>query len=78
MFAINLFESSETYKAYNITLHPEEAVLGCDGEKFRSAYWECYTRRHDPTSYHPHGTCRLGRLGDLNAVVDSKLRYNSL
>ncbi|XP_066585657.1 glucose dehydrogenase [FAD, quinone]-like isoform X2 [Prorops nasuta] len=38
---------------------------GCENQVFDSQeYWECYVRHLTLTSYHPAGTCRMGKVVD--------------
>jgi choline dehydrogenase-like flavoprotein len=36
--------------------------------------WEKHVRQHATTCYHASGTCKMGREGDADAVLDSRLR----
>ncbi len=38
------------------------------------AFWECYIRVIAGTVFHGSGTCKMGRLGDNDTVVDPRLR----
>ncbi|KAH1027456.1 glucose dehydrogenase [FAD, quinone] isoform X1 [Dendroctonus ponderosae] len=47
------------------------AFPGCEEFPFDSEkYWECYIRQLTITSYHPVGTCKMGRKEDASTVVD--------
>jgi choline dehydrogenase-like flavoprotein len=36
--------------------------------------WESHVRQHATTCYHASGTCKMGNEGDVDAVLDSRLR----
>ncbi|ENN72208.1 hypothetical protein YQE_11138, partial [Dendroctonus ponderosae] len=47
------------------------AFPGCEEFPFDNEnYWECYIRQLTITSYHPVGTCKMGRKEDASTVVD--------
>jgi choline dehydrogenase-like flavoprotein len=40
--------------------------------------WQPFVQKYASTSYHPGGTCKLGKDGDKTAVVDAKLRVRGV
>ncbi|KAJ6644515.1 Glucose dehydrogenase [FAD, quinone], partial [Pseudolycoriella hygida] len=47
---------------------------GCEElEQFSDEYLECVVRTYTATSYHPAGTCKMGAVNDVTAVVDPRL-----
>jgi choline dehydrogenase-like flavoprotein len=59
--------------SWNVTVSPQHTLateFGFDSDE----YWEEYMKRYGLTLYHPVGTCRMGKAGDADAVVDSHLR----
>lgn len=40
--------------------------------------WEPHVRQHATTCYHASGTCAMGKEGDSNAVLDSRLRVRGV
>ncbi|KAF2032767.1 choline dehydrogenase [Setomelanomma holmii] len=40
--------------------------------------WESHVRQHATTCYHASGTCAMGKDGDVNAVLDSRLRVKGV
>lgn len=36
--------------------------------------WKCYLKFYSSNSYHPVGTCKMGKVNDPEAVVDSHLK----
>ena len=77
VFVINLIETSTSFQSLNASLTQTVAVPGCETLMFRSReYWECFIRRSAGIGvFHYFGSCRMGQVGDTQAVVDSKLRY---
>ncbi|XP_052871024.1 glucose dehydrogenase [FAD, quinone]-like [Anopheles cruzii] len=54
-------------------------IPGCDHLPYDSdGYWECYVRYMTFTTYHPVGTAKMGPDGDVDAVVDSRLRVRGV
>lgn len=47
---------------------------GYKGTPFTEEYWEEFVRTVTFNTYHPAGTCRMGRLRDHSTVVDPQLR----
>ena len=41
-------------------------------------FWRWYVRQAGTTHQHPTGTCRMGKKGDRNAVVDPELHVNGI
>lgn len=41
-------------------------------------YWECYVRHVTVTSYHPVGTCKMGKEDDPSAVVDYDFKVRGI
>ena len=75
LFSIKLVESSKSFQSINATLEPNNLVPGCKNLDFRSReYWECFVRCQNVPVFHLFGTCRMGKVGDSNSVVDSNLR----
>uniref|UniRef100_A0A0B7BFL3 Glucose-methanol-choline oxidoreductase N-terminal domain-containing protein n=1 Tax=Arion vulgaris TaxID=1028688 RepID=A0A0B7BFL3_9EUPU len=60
-------------------LTEKTAVDSCKQHKFDShEYWTCMIKQRPLTVYHPVGTCKMGPIGDLTAVVDSELKVQGL
>nr|CAD7438273.1 unnamed protein product [Timema bartmani]CAD7454021.1 unnamed protein product [Timema tahoe] len=50
-------------------------VDGCEDIEFGSDnYWECVIRRETGPENHQGGTCKMGALNDITAVVDPQLK----
>ncbi|XP_003424681.1 glucose dehydrogenase [FAD, quinone]-like [Nasonia vitripennis] len=59
---------------FNATLS-DNPILGCEHfVKGSDAYWDCAIRSFSSTLYHPAGTCKMGPVNDVMAVVDPRLR----
>jgi hypothetical protein len=72
---MDLVDNSNSLRAIDLTLEPALQDAGCEAEVFKSrAYWACLVRRGPAIAYNIFGSCRMGRPGDPNAVVDSNLR----
>jgi len=72
--AVKFAEETKSFKRLNAKFSTQP-YPGCENMKFLSdKYWECYIRKWAFTLYHPVGTCRMGKVQDKKAVVDSKLR----
>ncbi|GAB0087274.1 GMC_oxred_C domain-containing protein [Sergentomyia squamirostris] len=57
----------------------ETPVPGCEIYKFGSySYWDCAIRTMALPLFHAMGTCRMGPIGDPNAVVDPELRVHGV
>uniref|UniRef100_A0A1B6DKE4 Glucose-methanol-choline oxidoreductase N-terminal domain-containing protein n=1 Tax=Clastoptera arizonana TaxID=38151 RepID=A0A1B6DKE4_9HEMI len=66
------------FRQFNSRLH-RIPIPGCHQLKFSSdAYWECAIRHISMTIYHPVGTCKMGPIGDPEAVVDPRLRVHGI
>ena len=74
-FAVNLVETTQSYREINATLLPIP-FPGCERHLFKSdAYWECFARHVTVTAYKYCATTPIGRdRSDPEAVVDSELR----
>nr|XP_023022040.1 glucose dehydrogenase [FAD, quinone]-like isoform X2 [Leptinotarsa decemlineata]XP_023022041.1 glucose dehydrogenase [FAD, quinone]-like isoform X2 [Leptinotarsa decemlineata] len=49
----------------------ENVIPGCNDYTFgTNLYWECYIRHLTITTYHPVGTCKMGREEDSTTVVN--------
>ncbi|ERL92202.1 hypothetical protein D910_09522 [Dendroctonus ponderosae] len=67
------FKGKEDYSYDDVMAYYKklESFLGCEEFPFDSEkYWECYIRQLTITSYHPVGTCKMGRKEDASTVVD--------
>ncbi|XP_041779822.1 glucose dehydrogenase [FAD, quinone]-like [Anopheles merus] len=54
-------------------------VPGCEGFVFNSDdYWRCHVRTQTTTFQHQVSTCRMGPVGDPDAVVDPRLRVRGI
>ncbi|XP_075217853.1 uncharacterized protein LOC142322661 [Lycorma delicatula] len=52
---------------------------GCEHLAFASDdYWVCLVTRHTGPENHQAGTCKMGPVGDRNAVVDPELRVHGI
>lgn len=50
---------------------------GCeDYDLMSDEHLECQARHHSLTIYHPVGTCAMGPMHNLEAVVDPRLRVS--
>lgn len=48
---------------------------GCETPQFDTReYWECYVRHLTLTSYHPIGTCKMGKAYDTSSVVERNFK----
>ncbi|XP_064606121.1 glucose dehydrogenase [FAD, quinone]-like [Liolophura sinensis] len=62
-----------------IGVKPNRRILpGYKGTPFTDEYWEEFVRTMTFNTYHPAGTCRMGRLRDPSTVVDSQLRVKGI
>ncbi|XP_063972305.1 glucose dehydrogenase [FAD, quinone]-like isoform X2 [Diachasmimorpha longicaudata] len=61
--------STEAMKALGAEVNRRK-FPGCEGYEFGERnYWECYVRHLTLTSYHPAGTCSIGKVVDKNFRV---------
>ncbi|XP_049879220.1 glucose dehydrogenase [FAD, quinone]-like [Pectinophora gossypiella] len=66
------------FQRYGAQIH-RASYPTCRTLKFDSdAYWECAVRTFTATLHHQIGTCRMGPVGDPQAVVDPELRVHGV
>jgi len=72
---LKVFETTKAFGEFGAKF-TDKAFPGCEKFPLRSdAYFACYARYFTGTTWHPSGTCRMGKsTGDPLAVVDSSLR----
>ncbi|XP_046683473.1 LOW QUALITY PROTEIN: glucose dehydrogenase [FAD, quinone]-like [Homalodisca vitripennis] len=76
-FILRLVETS-ALKKWGIEMDRTPAA-GCGHLDFASdRYWECIIREHTGPENHPAGSCRMGPVGDSQAVVDPELRVHGV
>ncbi|CAG7817279.1 unnamed protein product, partial [Allacma fusca] len=77
-YMVDFYENSTAYKSIGARLIPVPWP-GCHKLLFKSLeYYECYIRHVTFTQWHACGTCRMGKVDDRTAVVDSRLRVHGV
>ncbi|GJQ78168.1 hypothetical protein Trydic_g2499 [Trypoxylus dichotomus] len=72
------FQQTQSFKRLNVKLNSLKPV-GCQAHEFDSdAYWACVLRIIHTSSFHYHGTCKMGPSNDPEAVVDNELRVHGV
>lgn len=70
----DLIRNSKTFQDIGAKLS-EVPFPSCKEQIFDSDdYWNCYLRHYTLSVYHHSSTCSMGKIDDLNAVVDSTLK----
>ncbi|XP_046676579.1 glucose dehydrogenase [FAD, quinone]-like [Homalodisca vitripennis] len=76
-FVENLVKT-EAMKSLDARLHKIE-LPDCRHFDFPSeSYWRCCLKHLVSTTYHPTSTCKMGPVGDPDAVVDPRLRVHGV
>ena len=70
--------NSSAFAKYGARFHNKPFPLCRHVEMYTDAYWECFVRAMTTTDHHPVGTCRMGVRGEVDTVVDSRLRVVGL
>lgn len=65
---------TEPFKKLGAKVHPANFSTCLDIQFDSDEYWECAVRTLTATLHHQVATCRMGPVGDPNAVVDPELR----
>lgn len=70
--------NTDTLKKWNAEID-KTPVEGCTHLPFgEDLYWECAIREHTGPENHPAGSCKMGPVGDAEAVVDTELRVHGV
>jgi hypothetical protein len=73
--SLKLIEETSPFQAMNVT-YSDSLPVSCTNHEFRSdEFWRCFIRERAHSWLHFTGTCKMGRVDDPMAVVDSKLRF---
>jgi len=70
---VHTFEGTQAFSQYGGKF-ADKHYPGCEQYPLHSdEYFECYARHWTSTTWHPSGTCRMGKQAN-GAVVDSNLK----
>lgn len=75
---IQALADTEPFQKFGARLYPAR-YPACPNAPFNSdSYWECAVRTFSATLHHQIATCRMGPVGDPQAVVDPELRVHGI
>ncbi|KAJ2942832.1 hypothetical protein O0L34_g15020 [Tuta absoluta] len=75
---IQALAATEPFRKFGLQVHPA-LYPTCQHTQFDTdEYWECAVRTLTATLHHQIATCRMGPVGDPEAVVDPELRVQGI